>query len=188
MKDIEEKKVEQIQNGETVSEPKKQKSKFKKILSVFWKLIACLLIIFLITISVRALVFKKYDVFGYRCYLIMSGSMEPIIGISDLVITKETDNLNEGDIIAFYNKGSITVHRIIETSTQENGESLYQTKGDNNNSADSDLVKKSQVKGEVVCKIPKVGDAIIFLKKHLIIILILTLGILLIISLIRRLI
>lgn len=170
-----------------VNDSQNQKKKSNRVLYLIGKIILILIIISLIVISVRALIFKKYDVFGYRCYLIMSGSMEPTINVSDLVITKESNDLNKGDIIAFYNKGVITVHRIIEEYNEENVKK-YKTKGDNNNSEDSDLVSQSQIKGEVIGKIPKVGDIIIFLRKYAVIMLILALGIYVIVYLIRRLI
>ena len=167
---------------------KKEKNLAIKILNVFGKSLGIFIIIFLILILVRALVYKKYDVFGYRFYLIMSGSMEPTIKVSDAVVTKEQDDFKEGDIIAFDYQGAITVHRIIKTYTQENAESLYQTKGDNNNGPDRGLVEKTQIKGKVIFKIPKVGDAIIFLQRNIVIILILIVGVVLIITLVRRLI
>ena len=73
-------------NENIVKDSKNQKNKSGRILGMMGKIIVIAIIIFLIVISVRALVFKKYDVFGYRCYLIMSGSMQPTINISDLIV------------------------------------------------------------------------------------------------------
>lgn len=188
-KAAEETKIENTKDEKTQnqSKPKKQKSVVSKTFGILGKCVAWLIIVLLIVILVRALVYKKYDVFGYRFYLIMSGSMEPTIDVSDAVITKEMDTYQDNDIIAFEYQGATTVHRIIKTYT-ENGEKSYQTKGDNNNAADKGLIKKSQIKGKVMYRVPKVGDAIIFLQRNIIIILILIFGGFIIISLIRRLI
>lgn len=181
-KNTENKEVEEPQ------ETKKQKSKASKITGIIAKTLGYSIVVLLIIILIRALVYKKYDVFGYRFYIIMSGSMEPTIHVSDGIITKETNDLKDGDIIAFDNQGAITVHRIIKTYTQENGEKLYQTKGDNNNSADRGLVDKTKIKGEVLYRIPKVGNAILFLQRNIVIVLILIVGVTVIIYLVRRLI
>ena len=169
------------------NQPIKKKSIISKIFKIIGKIIIWLTIILLIIILIRALVFKKYDVFGYRFYLIMSGSMEPTIHVSDAVITKEIENPQDGDVIAFQYEGATTVHRIVKTYTEKD-EKLYQTKGDNNNTVDKGLVNKSQIKGKVVAKIPNVGDAIIILQKNIVIILILIIGVIIIIALVRRLI
>lgn len=197
---VEEKKVEDVKNEitdkkieskeEVVAQEKvkKQKSKASKISGIIAKTLGYSIVVLLIIILTRALVYKKYDIFGYRFYIIMSGSMEPTIHVSDGIITKEAKDLKDGDIIAFNNQGAITVHRIIKTYTQENGEKLYQTKGDNNNAADKGLVDETKIKGEVVYRLPKVGHAVLFLQRNIVIILILVIGITLIIYLVRRLI
>lgn len=189
--DIKENIQEEVQQNEKINEtqsnPTKKKGIISKILGIFSKLLLIFVVVISIIIIVRALVFKKYDVFGYRFYLIMSGSMEPTIHVSDAVITKEQTDLQVGDIIAFDYQGATTVHRIVK-EYNENGEKLYQTKGDNNNTEDKGLVKTSQIKGEVVYRIPSVGDAILFLQRNIVIILVLIIGVIIIVSLVRRLI
>ena len=89
--------------------------------------------------------------------------MYPTIEAGDIVITyKNNDNIyNEGDIITFVSTSSATngitiTHTVIEVSML-NGEYYYRTKGDNNSTADSALVKDSNVIGRVVFRIPKAG-------------------------------
>lgn len=177
---LEDKKIE-------ISQEKTKKQKLK-LSAIIAKILGYSIIILVIIILIRALVYKKYDIFGHSFYIIMSGSMEPTISVSDGIITKETNDLKDGDIIAFDNQGAVTVHRIIKTYTQENGEKLYRTKGDNNNSADRGLISKTQIKGEVIYKVPKIGNAVLFLQRNIVIILILILGVTIIIYLVRRLI
>lgn len=173
---------EEINNNSESTETKKSKN----IFGIIGKIFLWLIVILCIAILTRVFIFKKYDVFGYRFYLIMSGSMEPTINVNDGVITKDTKDLKEGDIIAFSEGNITTVHRIIKVYT-EDGNKMYRTKGDNNNVADNGLVKQNKVKGVVVCRIPKIGKAVRFLQKN-IIILVFAIAILIIAILIRRLI
>lgn len=149
--------------------------------TVLWALIVITLTLLLITVASR-----KTDILGYRMYIIMSGSMEPTIHVKDAIITKQIDEPQNGDIIAFENGNMITVHRIIKVYT-EGDNRLYQTKGDNNNADDPGLVQKTQVKGKVKYVVPFVGRTVLFLQSHFIV-LILAIGIIVIIIIARRLI
>lgn len=185
---IKEKKTETtIIQEEENNKVKKQKNIFSKIIGGFFKLLGILIIILVIIFIIRAVVYKKYDVFGCRFYMIMSGSMEPTIQVGDAVITKETNDLKTGDVVAFQNNSNATVvHRIIKTYTE--GESkLYQTQGDNNNAPDKGLIKNENIKGKVLVKIPKAGQIILYLQKHIYILIIPIVGAIIIISLVRRL-
>ncbi len=160
-------KIKKIVNKETNSTNGKNKETIKNVASIILKTIAIVIIILLIITLVRSLVFKKTDIFGYRIYLIMSGSMEQEISVEDAVLIKETDNLQKGDIIAFQNGNSVTVHRIVNIKTEGN-KKLYQTKGDNNNIEDSNLVEQSRIKGKYIMKISGLGKIALFLKRNLI--------------------
>lgn len=175
-------------SNETCKNNKLEKENIiKKIFRIIGKILIWLMIIFTVIIFIRAFIYKKYDVFGYRFFIIMSGSMEPTINTTDVVITKEqTDNFQNGDIIAFQNSKAVTVHRIVDIS-KEDEVVLYQTKGDNNNTVDSKKVKQSEVKGKVVYTIPKIGNAILFINSH-IIIFVSIIAFIIIIVLVRRLI
>lgn len=174
---------EKTRNVNIDLERNNKKNVILKILNIILKVILTFIIIFLLFFIVRATVFKKYDIFGYRFYIIMSGSMEPDIRTGDMIITKESDNYKIGDVIAFKDANFVTAHRIVEIST-EDGEKIFKTKGDNNNTADRNLVKSQQIKGKIVNKIPKVGKAVLYLKTHWII-LVLLIGVIIIVYLVR---
>ena len=101
----------------------------------------------------------------YNAYVVLTGSMLPDIQVYDVVVTKkmEPKNLKEGDIITFASSdtrfaGTIITHRIIKKYYDaEKKEYTFQTKGDNNNVADSALVQSNNIFGKVVLKIPKLG-------------------------------
>jgi len=101
----------------------------------------------------------------FNAYVVETGSMLPEIQIKDVVLTKkvESDKLKIGDVITFISAdprlSNITVtHRIIDIFEDPlTGELKYQTKGDNNNTADSTLAPEYNILGKVILKIPKLG-------------------------------
>ena len=99
------------------------------------------------------------NVFGYKPFIVLSGSMEPTIMTGDIAIIKscDRDELKVGDIIAFRNGTSVITHRIVEIS-EKDGEKVFITKGDNNNTEDRYPVSLSRVEGIYVSRIPKLGN------------------------------
>lgn len=100
----------------------------------------------------------------YKLIGIETGSMTPNIRIGDgVVIEKKVDfdKLKEGDIVAYLGDSNrIIVHRIIKVNSDE----TFITKGDYNNTADSNYVRKEQIKGKVKFKIPFIAYPSIFFK------------------------
>ena len=100
------------------------------------------------------------NILGFRQYVVATGSMEPQYNIGDLIITKEKakEEIKTGDIINYISndKTNTVTHRIVDI-VKKDGQIFYRTKGDNNNSEDSELVNYNQVKGVLVFKISKVG-------------------------------
>lgn len=110
---------------------------------------------------------KIPDIFGYKPMIVLSGSMETSINTGDLVFVKvvEPSTVKVGDIIAFRNEtNTVTTHRIIDITTQD-GKRMFQTKGDNNNVADANLVSESVLEGIYDFKIAKLGDVLMFLQR-----------------------
>lgn len=110
---------------------------------------------------------KVPAIFGYKPFIVMSGSMENNIMTGDLIFVKTTnpESLVKDDVIAFRTgDNAVVTHRIIDV-TEENGEKVFTTKGDNNPSQDSDYVKLSDVEGKYVGRIPKLGKWFLFISK-----------------------
>ena len=126
----------------------------KKIVSVFIKILAAVLLAALIAVlflnlSTRLKVnkIKKGGLVnsGYSCAVILSGSMEPSVFMNDLLIIKSAGSYSPGDIVTYISSsGSLVTHRIIEVS--ENG---YITQGDANNVPD-DEVPAHRILGKAV--------------------------------------
>ena len=132
-----------------------------------------ILFIVIMTISIT-IVYKSYSepdkipaVFGWKPFIVLSGSMEDSIMPGDLILTKEIDTLElkDGDVISFRtNKYTVITHRIINI-VEDEGERKYYTKGDNNDSADSNIVCNDQIEGIYRYRIPKLGNIAIYLQK-----------------------
>lgn len=96
--------------------------------------------------------------FGYGAAVVLSGSMEPMLSVDDLIIIKKVDRPAINDIVVFQDENILVVHRVIETD----GETVI-TKGDANNIAD-EPISISDIKGKVILKLPFVGKIVNFIK------------------------
>ena len=93
----------------------------------------------------------------------MSGSMDDVFSIGDVILIKETkrEDIKKGDIITF-KKENIITHRIIEMN-KTNDTMYYTTKGDNNNVNDAEKVKYEEIEGKYITKFVCIGYLINFL-------------------------
>jgi len=102
--------------------------------------------------------------------VVLTGSMEPLIDPGDVVliekILEEQDisHLSKGDIINFKRDDITITHRINDVYCDEAGNLSFSTKGDNNDSADVQLVLPNDINGTVRKVIPKVGLPILVMK------------------------
>lgn len=150
---------------------KKKESALKFIIGVFSYAIFIFLLLIGVTLLVYVLDTKiraakgDYSSPTFNAYVVLTGSMLPSIQVNDVVITKkvEASKLNEGDVITFASadsrfQGTIITHRIIKKNPPDGTNNYtFQTKGDNNNVADSALVPAANIYGKVILKIPKLG-------------------------------
>lgn len=102
--------------------------------------------------------------------VVLTGSMEPMIFPGDAVLIKklseekEVYRLKEGDVINFKRENITITHRIIEVRIDGAGNISFQTKGDNNKSADLEIVKPNDIKGTIVRVVPQIGKPVLFIK------------------------
>ncbi len=146
---------------------------FKKGFFTALKIIAIVIVAFIVLIA-GIIMFKANmypdkvpDIFGYKPMIVLSGSMETSINKGDLVFVKmtDTDKLKVDDVIAFRNEDDkVTTHRIVEIVRQD-GDKLFRTKGDANNTEDANLVKEKDVEGVYVGRIPGLGNVLIFIQQ-----------------------
>lgn len=130
----------------------------------YWKLIKKGILV-LFSLFILLAIFSLLPIPGnYKIYTVQSGSMSPEIKSGYAVIVKPTNQYFTSDIITFNNtdnqKETIT-HRIIDTR-QDNNETVYITKGDANDGADSKPVYDNNIVGKVIFSIPLIGYPINF--------------------------
>ena len=111
-----------------------------------------------LVISVVLVIWFALGVFPIKPIAIATGSMEKEICVGDVAIIQKCkgNDVNVGDIIEYQMEGYTVIHRIIEKK-QENGEFRFVTKGDNNISPDSEIVRENQLIGKVIFKIKYIG-------------------------------
>lgn len=145
-----------------MSQEKSRKLIWKKIGRILYGLIFFVLILIagIVTIST----FKIPG--NYKLFNVQSGSMEPAIKKGALVIVKPIQNYQKGDVITVSEpanpKVSLT-HRIFEVK-EKDGKTFYVTKGDANNTPDTEDRPKENVIGKVLFSIPYIGYPIGFAK------------------------
>lgn len=115
--------------------------------------------------SIISIVIIWFSVGVFPVYpsVIATGSMEPEIKPGDVILVekvKDMDDINAlkiDDIIQFQRDGVLISHRVIEIKDSEESGLQFKTKGDNNPTPDTDLVKPQDIKGTVIYKVPKIG-------------------------------
>lgn len=103
---------------------------------------------------------------GFRYMFVLTGSMKPTFDVNALIVTKPMsfEALKKGDIITIKVDGNEKVkltHRIVRI---DNTSKLIYTKGDNNQSQDSNPTKYQNVVGKVIIYLPYVGSVFLFFK------------------------
>lgn len=95
---------------------------------------------------------------GFRCFTVISPSMEPEYGVGDLIYVKEVDpaTIKEGDVITFLVNEDLVVgtHRVVRVDTENQ---RFYTKGDANDIEDGEPVHFNNVIGVPSFSIPKLG-------------------------------
>ena len=145
----------------------KNKNPRGRVFSAIWRVMLILLTVIL-AISACTLAYDKFvkkskipSVFGYSMLIVASPSMTGAIEAGDAIIIKNSDSYAVGDVITYFpeDESFSVTHRIVRME----GDKFY-TKGDANQSEDSDPVLIEQIVGKVAVKLDKVGYFIEWLK------------------------
>jgi signal peptidase len=165
-----------METNQTANESPANKKKLSggaRVIGVFRSIFIYILSAALI---VAALLFAadkspQKSLFGYRYYVVKTPSMEPVLGVGDLILVKLTNaaDVQVGDIITFNPSSdgeAYLTHRVTEKliDYEGTGVTCFKTKGDANEVEDGFLIDSSRVIGvEKVC-IPKLGIIIRFIQ------------------------
>ncbi len=136
------------------------------LLAVFGSILLCNIVLI-----VRSFIHpdKVADVFGFKPFVVVSGSMEDTILIDDLILVRacQPDTLTvgygTGDIVSFRSGHTVVTHRLVG-KTSVDGAPAFITKGDANNTADIDPVTYDMIEGQYLLRIPKLGGLSLFMQ------------------------
>ena len=124
-------------------------------LKKIWNIVSTALVVLMVLCAVFLMGSR---LMGYRCFNIISPSMEPVYGVGDLIYVKEVDpaTIKEGDVITFLLNEDLVVgtHRVVRVDAEN--QHLY-TKGDANDIEDQSPVHFNNVIGVPKFSIPKLG-------------------------------
>lgn len=141
-----------------------------RVISAILYIILIPIIIFNFTLIIKSFINpdKTPDFFGYKSFVIVSGSMEPTIKKGDAIFVKQVpeEEIKNNDIISFTIGNTNVTHRIIEI-TEEKGIKKYTTKGDNNNTEDKEKITYQQIEGKYQLKINQFGIVTQILKSKI---------------------
>lgn len=162
------KKGEKMYKIDKVQKESKRIHTIGRIISAILYFILIPIIIFNFTLIIKSFMKPNEtpDFFGYKSFVIVSGSMEPTIKKQDAILVKKIpeEEIKVNDIISFTTKNQINVtHRVIEIQ-EENGIKKYTTKGDNNNTEDKEKITYEQIEGKYQFRINQFGMVIQILK------------------------
>lgn len=117
-----------------------------------------------LTIGIVLAIWFAIGIFPIKPIAIATGSMEPELYVGDVAVIKKcnANDVEEGDIIEYQMEGYTVIHRI-KNKTQKNGQFTFITKGDNNNTEDSEPVSEEQLIGKVIFKVRFLGFPAIWL-------------------------
>lgn len=130
----------------------------KKIWSIVTVVIYLIVVVFAITTLM-----SKLSIGGIKLFTVQSGSMEPAIHVGSLVVVKSENVYKVGDVITYKERedaNKTITHRIFKE--ENTGIERYTTKGDANDSTDSNIVLPSQIIGKVVFSILYLGYPVAF--------------------------
>ena len=133
-------------------------NKFIKFLLKFIKVIVWIFVLLVIfVILVQRIFNNRVSIGSYRMFTVVTGSMEPVYNVGEVVISKEVDpsTINEGDDVVYLGekndfKDKIVTHRVIKIENKD-GEYYFTTKGVANDYSDP-VISSDQIYGKVVYK------------------------------------
>ena len=120
-----------------------------------WNIVSTALVVIMVLCAVFLMGSR---LIGYQCYTVISGSMEPVYSVGDLLYVKDVNpaEIKVGDPITFILNEDLVVatHRVVEIDADNQ---RFYTKGDANKIEDPSPVHFNNVIGVPQFSIPKLG-------------------------------
>ena len=125
----------------------------KKLMKIIW------LVLIILVVG-----FSFPQIYGMKCYIVMSGSMSPDLPVGSAIYVREKNpaEIEKGEIITFTTEQGRTMitHRVEENNKEKQ---FFITKGDSNQCQDTKPVKWENLQGTVVFCIPFAGYVLNFM-------------------------
>lgn len=132
------------------------------------KFVAILILIYLIiTLALRFVPFLQV----YNTYTIRTDSMEPVLNVGDIIVVEDIspDDINEGDIVAFYvdvtNDGvdDVIIHYIDEIIQFDEDTLVFKSKPEISNLQDRWVIEETDIIGIYKYQVDGIGKILLFL-------------------------
>jgi signal peptidase len=124
----------------------------KRLFKIFSNIVLALLIVLLVAIAATFIPIPG----NYRVYTVQSGSMEPKIKMGSLIFVKPAGDYGVGDVVTIKAGKNTVTHRVVEKNNS-GGEVTFRVKGDANEEADPNEIKKSEIIGREFFALPYIG-------------------------------
>lgn len=146
-----------------------------KVIKTISKIILNTLLVLEIILLIQAKVSTRYtiSIFGFKTYVVMSNNMMPELKTGDVVIMKEDKKIESGDIVSIRNGKVVIINRIKEKKTED--DKILYTVEDNYQNNEIEI-KKAQIEGRMIAKIPFVGNISLILREQAILVFIISIS------------
>lgn len=143
------------------------KEKMEKVLYAVSTTILSVILLMEI-IMILQIIFSKDKIptlFGYKPLIVVTDIMKEEIEYGDLIFIKtvDTNTLEKGDIITYWYENKILITDRIVDIEKNNQETIYITKGDNNENIDEYETNSKQVEGKYEFRIHGFGNVLMYL-------------------------
>ena len=130
----------------------------KMVVNVFKTFLALVIVLFVGFVILQRTTNNNFTVMGYRMFAVVTGSMEPVYKVGDVLLCKtvDPDTLKVGDDVTYLGKEAsfkdkVITHRI-EKIENKNGKKIFYTKGVASKSIDPPI-EGNQIYGTVARKL-----------------------------------
>lgn len=132
------------------------KTLFKVVKTIVNVVVILLVLLFVLVVCLQRFSNNEISFLNFRLFTVVSGSMEPVYSIGDVLLAKEVDaeDIEVGDSISYLGtsgqfKDKVITHEVIQIEKDNEGKFLFHTKGKANLTEDP-IVKEEQVFGKIV--------------------------------------
>lgn len=164
---------------EDIKEDIKENKFLKTIGNIGFTIFMIIILFFIFITGQSRFTGQEPSLLGHRMYIVDSGSMAPTLPVDSMIIIKEVkaNQIKNNDIVTYYAGSGDTrvTHRVVEIV--EEGKQFI-TRGDANNTEDSNILQGDRIVGKVVFKIPYIGKVFRILNSEIGILVLIILGIL----------